>query len=66
MSQADSGSRRLSKKRHLKDLSEDDVNKIVATSQQPGWLMKDIAQKYRITPSLVGKLCREATKQPDE
>ena len=31
------------KKRHLKELSEAEVDKIIAKAKQPGWLQKDIA-----------------------
>ena len=66
MSVVENATCRLSKKRHLKNLSEDEVDKIIATSKKPGWLMKDIARKYRIASQLVGKLCREAVRKPED
>ena len=66
MSVVENATCRISKKRHLKNLSEAEVDEIIAASKQPGWLMKDIAQKFRIEPQLVGKLCREAVRKPEE
>ena len=40
---AESAPCRRYKKRHLKDLSEAEVDKIIAKAKQPGWLQKDIA-----------------------
>ena len=48
------------------NLSEKDVDEIISLSKQPGWLMKDIAQKYRVPSNLVGRICREADRQPQK
>ena len=61
----DAGSCRLSKKRHLKSLSDAEMDQIVAATKRPGWLMKDVAQQFNIAPSLVGKLCAEAERKPE-
>ena len=51
------------KKRHLKDLSEQEVDDIVALTQQPGWLKKNVAQKYRVSDMLISRICREAERE---
>ena len=58
----DSAPCRRYKKRRLKELSDEEVDEIIADSKRPGWLKKDVAQKYRVTPDLVSKLCKEAAK----
>ena len=50
------------KKRHLKDLSEAEVDEIVTTSMKPGWLKKDIAKKFRVSDMLISRICKEAEK----
>jgi hypothetical protein len=62
----DSAPCRRYKKRRLRELSDEEVAEIIADSQRPGWLKKDIAQKYRVTPDLVSKLCKEAAQQPEK
>ena len=62
----DSAPCRRYKKRRLKELDDEEVDQIIADSKRPGWLKKDIAQKYRVTPDLVSKLCMEAAKQPEK
>jgi len=54
------------KKRHLKDLSEQEVDDIVALTQQPGWLKKNVAQKYRVSDMLISRICREAEREPEK
>ena len=54
------------KKRHLKDLREDEVDEIISMSKQPGWLQKDIAQKYCVPRQLVGSLCKESEVRPEK
>ena len=62
----DSAPCRHYKKRRLKELDDAEVDEIIADSQRPGWLKKDIAQKYCVSPDLVSKLCQEAAKQPEK
>lgn len=62
----DSAPCRRYKKRRLKELDDEEVDQIIADSKRPGWLKKDIAQKYRVTPDLVSKLCKEAAEQPEK
>lgn len=54
------------KKRHLKNLTDEEVEEIIAAAKKPGWFRTDIAQKYRVPVSLVNKLCKEAEKQPEK
>ena len=54
------------KKRHLKDLSEEEVDAIVAHSLKPGWLKKDIAKKFRVSDMLVSRICKEAEEEPEK
>ena len=54
------------KKRHLKDLSEEEVDEIISMSKQPGWLQRDIAQKFCVPRKLVGILCKEAEVRPEK
>lgn len=54
------------KKRHLKNLTEQEVEEIVAAAKKPGWFRTDIAQKHRVSVNLVNKLCKEAEKQPEK
>ena len=53
------------KKRRRKDLSVADVECIVASASKPYNLLKDVALQYRLTPSLVGRLVKEADAKPD-
>ena len=54
------------KKRHLKNLTDEEVEEIIAASKKPGWFRTDIAQKYRVPVNLVNKLCKEAEQQPEK
>ena len=48
------------KKRQRKDLSVDEILKIVTATKHPFRLHKDIAQEFMITPRLVSTLAIEA------
>ena len=63
---AEKASCRKYKKRHRKELSADEVEKIVGVAQQPFRRQKDVAQQFRVTVQLVGALCREAAKAPEK
>ena len=52
------------KRRYRKDLSVDELEKIVAATKQPFRLHKDIAQEFMITARLVGVISSEAEKKP--
>ena len=54
------------KKRHLKNLTDEEVEEIIAATKKPGWFRTDIAQKHRIPVGLVNKLSKEAEKRPDK
>ena len=53
------------KKRHRKDLSADEIQAIVAASREPFCSLKDVAQRYRLTPNLVGRLVKESETKPE-
>ena len=44
----------------------EEVEEIIAMSKQPGWLQKDIAQKFRVPRRLVGQLVREAAAESEK
>ena len=52
------------KKRHRKDLSAAEIEKIVAATKVPFRLQKDVAHDFNITKSLVSTLVCESEKQP--
>ena len=52
------------KKRHVKDLSLDEIDAIVSATKQPYRLQKDIAQQFRVSALLVSGLAREAERNP--
>ena len=54
------------KKRHLKDLDEEEIEQIVRETKLPGRLQKDIAVRHRVSPVLVSKLVKEAESRPEE
>ena len=54
------------KKRRLKDLKEEEVDEIIAATKKRGWLQKDVAQKFRVTPKLVSTLSKEANLHPEK
>ena len=47
-------------------MSEVEVDEIIALAKQPGWLHKDIAWKFRVSPILVSRICTEAQKKPEK
>ena len=53
------------KKRHRKDLTADEIESIVLAVRQPFYSMKDVAMRFRLPFSLVGRLVREAEKKPE-
>ena len=55
---------RAGKKRALKQLPESTRSEIVRLYNEDHVLQRDIADRYRITQSLVGRLVKEFTKQP--
>jgi len=54
------------KKRHLKDLDEEEIEDIVRETKQPGRLQKDIAILHRVSHYLVCKLVKEAESEPEK
>ena len=48
------------KKRHRKDLTAEEIESIVADTEKPFKLIKDVALEYKISPQLVGVLIRES------
>ena len=54
------------KKRHRRDLSPDEVGRIVQATKQPYKLKKTVADEHRITPHLVSALVKEAIKKPEK
>ena len=54
------------KKRHLKDLSVKEIDEIVRAVQVPFLLHKDIAQRFRVSHYLVGKLVNESEDRPEK
>ena len=54
------------KKRHVKDLSLDEIDLIVSATKEPYRLHKDIAQQFRVSALLVSGLAREAEKNPQK
>ena len=59
------GIRSKLKKRHRKDLTADEIEAIVIATRQPFCLLKDVALRFRLPVSLVGRLVREAEKKPE-
>ena len=57
---------RATKKRHLKDLSKDEIEAIISSAKKPFYRHQDIAKDYRVTKSLVGRLVRESARQPEK
>ena len=54
------------KKRHLKDLSVEEIDEIVSAAQIPYMLHKDIAQVFRVSRLLVGKLVKMSEDEPEK
>ena len=54
------------KKRHRKDLSAAEIEAIVAASNEPFLMQKDIAIRFRITQTLASTLIREAKRKPEK
>ena len=52
------------KKRHRKDLTADEIEKILEATKQPFMMHRDVAQQFKISHRLVVDLVREAQKQP--
>ena len=63
--QRDKGTSCLLKKRLRKDLSVDEIEAIVAATREPFTHQKDVAQRFRVTSALVGRLVREIEKKPE-
>ena len=53
------------KKRHRKYLSAEEIEDIVDATLEPFGTHHVVAQKFRVTPSLVGRLVREPIKKPE-
>ena len=53
------------KKRLRKDLSVDEIKTIVAAAREPFTHQKDVAQRFRVTSALVGRIVREIDKKPE-
>ena len=57
---------RTVKKRLRKDLTVDEIKSILAAAKKPFHRHQDIAQQFRVTSSLVGRLVRESRRQPEK
>lgn len=53
------------KKRRRKDLPPEEIESIVAATLEPFGTQHVVARKFRVTPSLVGRLVRESVKKPE-
>ena len=54
------------KKRHRKDLTVEEIESIVLKAKEPFCMLKDVAQQFRLTPFLVGKLVKESETKPEK
>ena len=54
------------KKRHRKELNAREIEEIVAAAKQPFQYHKDVAQRFKITKELVGRLVKESRQQPEK
>ena len=52
------------KKRHRKDLTASEIERILEAAEQPFVMHRDVAQQFKISYRLVVDLVREAKKQP--
>ena len=54
------------KRRHRKDLTAAEIEKIVAAADKPFTMHKDVAQQFSVSSALVSGLVREAKKMPEK
>ena len=54
------------KKRHRKDLTADEIEAILQATREPFCLLKDVALRFRVPVTLVGRLVSEAEKKPEK
>ena len=54
------------KKRYRKDLTADEIEKILEETKQPFCYHRVVADKFKITVQLVTTLVRESKKQPEK
>ena len=52
------------KKRHRKDLSSEEIRRIVAATEIPFKSQRDVAKEFQVTALLVHALVKEAKKEP--
>ena len=62
----DRGAVHKMKRRSLKDLPSDMRAEIVRLYDEEHLFQKEIAQRFRITQSLVGRLVRDSVKRPEK
>ena len=54
------------KKRHQNFLTADEIEAILQATMEPFCLLKDVALRFRVTVTLVGRLGSEAEKKPEK
>ena len=64
--EAERGTTRSGKKRALRQLPASTRHEIVRLYNEENVLQKDIADKFRVSVSLVGRLVREFSRQPEK
>ena len=63
---AEKGATRKYKKRHRKELTIAMQSEIVRLYTEEHMLQREIAQRFKVAPALVGGLVREAVRQPEK
>lgn len=57
---------RTYRKRPRRELSPEEIERIVAATKQPYCTQKDVAKQFRVTAILVRQLVKEAKQKPEK